>query len=466
MKSDIHIGIIGGGPAGYVAALHAAASGARVTLVEQTAMGGTCLHRGCIPTKRLVSASHLLDRMRDAGRFGIALEVSAKPDWSAMRKGISQLVNAIEKDLGGLLINRHITMIHNKAQPALGSSLQIRLNTEECIDVDRVLICTGSIPDQPPAFPFDGDSLCTSDELWHWDRLPSSLAIVGEGVVACEFAFIFRSLGIDVTMLGMMDAPLPHMDVSISSVLSREMRKKKIRFIGGRAVSSFERQSGHWQAYAGEELLIAADRVLVCTGRVPNLPSFEFIDVPPELTDRGAIRVDDYMRTTVPGVYAAGDVTGGCMLAHAASEQARIAVDHILGRHPAAYNPEHVPAAIFTSPEVAAVGMTEQQCREQELAIEIGQFELRALGKAHAMGEIAGSVKLIADADSRRLLGAHMIGANATEIIHQAVQLIAVAGSLDDILNTVHAHPTLSEAMHEAAQDVFGQALHKRLKTA
>jgi len=462
MEKPLHIGIIGGGPAGYVAALYAAAKGAHVTLVEKSGMGGTCLQKGCIPTKRLVSISHLIDKIKDAEKFGIDIEGQSIPRWEKMQAGVDQLVNKIENDLKGLLNNRQVVLIESFAKPCVKEGVvSLELEQGEQLEVDRLLLCTGSNPHRPITFPFDDKEVCTSDDIWQWPDLPKSLTIVGEGVIACEFAFIFRAMNVDVSVLGMMKKPLPNMDKNISATIHREMKKKKIRFKGGKLVSSLERTSDGWNAYSESQLLASAERVLVCTGRVPNTSGLGLEENHIQCDKRGAIGVDGYMRTNVPHVYAAGDVTGGIMLAHAASEQARIAIDHMLGEETHAYDVSRIPSAVFTTPEVASIGLTEAEALQQELQISTGVFDMRGLGKAHAMGEITGSIKLIVEKGTRRLIGAHMVGANVTEMIHETAVVIARQGSVDDIIHTVHAHPTLSEAIFEAAEDVFGQACHK-----
>ena len=431
-------------------------------------MGGTCLQRGCIPTKRLVTISHLLDKMQQADKYGIELGVQPLPNWKAMNEGVSQLVAGIEKGLDSLMVNRKVTVIQSTAKLTASIKPIIELSDGERIQLDRILICTGSSPHRPPAFPFNDDSVCTSDELWCWQDLPKSLMIVGEGVIACEFAFIFKSMGIDVTVLGMLEQPLPTMDKSISSTISREMKKKKIHFKGGLPVTSIKQVDAEWQATSGETVLASAERVLVCTGRVPNTLGMHLENNCIDSDKRGAIVVDEFMRTTMPNIYAAGDVTGGIMLAHAASAQAKVAIAHMLDIECHPYDDNCIPSAVFTTPEVAAVGLTEEQAtawaKEQGTEISTGSFDMRALGKAHAMGEIAGSVKLIAEVGSRRLLGAHMVGANVTEMIHEATLVMAHHGTVDEITQTVHAHPTLSEAVLEAAEDIFDQACHKPLK--
>lgn len=469
---SLHIGIIGAGPAGYVAALHAAARGAQVTLIEKSAMGGTCLQKGCIPTKRLVSTAHLLEQIKAADKFGIQMSETASPRWEKIRSGLEKLIQKIENDLARLVESRRILLIQSKAKLNIDkqqdkTQVRIELEQGELIPVDKLLICTGSVPHQPANFPFDAESICTSDDVWRWNDLPRSLLIIGEGVIGSEFTFIFKSLGVAVTVLGMADKPLPGMDKSVSSIILREMKKQKIRFRGGRMVEHLEFQDGLWHAYASQsdempnESLGAAERVLVCTGRVPQCDGLGLQESGIEQSPNGCIRVDDYMATNIPQVYAAGDVVGGVMLAHAASEQAKIAIEHMLGEKTPGYDARKVPLAVFTNPEAASIGLSETEAVQQGLSIAIGTFDIRGLGKAQAMGEISGTVKLIAEQGSRRLIGAHIVAANATEMIHEAAVVMARQGSIDELIETVHAHPTLSEAILEAAEDVFGQACHK-----
>ena len=294
--------------------------------------------------------------------------------------------------------------------------------------------------------------------------LPKSLMIIGEGVIACEFAFIFQSLGVSVNMLGMAERPLPMLDHDISRTIAREMKKRRIQFKSGKAVTQLKKDNQQWVAYHQQEELVKAERVLVCTGRIPNSANLKLDEAFVRYDERGEIQVDQFMRTTSANIYAAGDVTGGLMLAHAASAQAKIAISHMLGMTCKKYQPQYVPLAVFTQPEVATVGLTEQRAIGQGLDIAVGTFDMRALGKAHAMGEISGNIKLVVDRTSQQLLGAHMVGANVTEMIHEVALIISQQGYVDEITSTIHAHPTLSEGLAEAAEDVFSQADHKPLK--
>lgn len=458
-----HVGIIGGGPAGYVAALRAAALGARVTLAEDTGLGGTCLHRGCIPTKRLATAGHLLEQLRDTARFGIALEGAATPHWPEMTAGISRLTGGLAKGIHGLLSDRGVELIQARAQPQLDRGPLLRFGDGRRVRVDHLLLCTGSRPHVPAGITLDGERVCTSDEVPGWRQLPASLLIVGGGVIACEFAFIFAALGVDVMLAGRATEPLPGLDPDVSRLIARELKRRRIRFLGGRGVDRVEEDGDALRACQGETILGRAERILVCTGRVPNTH-----DLTPGLGiepgPRGEIPVDPWMRTAAPGIYAAGDVTGGAMLAHAASAQARVAVEHMLRGGGRPYSAAQVPLAVFTRPEVGCVGLTEPEARARTAEVACSRFELRILGRAQAMGETSGFVKLVADGRDRTLLGAHIVGPCASELVHEAAVVIRRGGTAGELAETVHAHPTLSEGIQEAAENLFGQADHTPLR--
>lgn len=458
-----HIIIVGGGPAGYVAALHASAHGARVTLIEEDVLGGTCLNRGCIPTKALVSACSLLEKLKGAAKFGIDLQGEVFAKWSDLRAGAHRVVQGMVQGVCGLLGQRQVEVISGRAQFIDEQTLQVEGHGN--VQGDFILLCTGSRPVRPAAFPLDGKTVATSDDLLQWDSLPSSIAIVGEGVIACEFAFILNSVGVDVTVIGCAEMPAPTLDFDISAVLAREMRKRAVRFLGGVPVSSIEHESGKVRVSRGSADSVIAERVLVCVGRMPNTRGLNLEAAGLSTGGRGEIWVDPYMRTCADRVYAAGDVTGRVMLAHAASAQSRLAVDHMLGLSPSPLDEALIPSAIFTAPEIGSVGLTEQAARAAGREVRCGKFDVRGLGKAQAMGELVGTTKVVADALTGSVLGVHIIGAHATDMIHEAAVAMRHGACVSDLVATVRAHPTLSEGLTEAAEDVFGQATHGPLKT-
>lgn len=458
-----HVAIIGGGPAGYVAASHAAAGGAAVTLIDPHSLGGTCLHRGCIPTKSLVEVCNLLDKMRHAEAYGLHLSGDIRADWPAMLSRAGRVVGLLNKGINGLMSDRKVEVIQGRARILDGR--RVHVDGHGTVSADAVLLCTGSAPILPESFLVNEQRVATSDDLLQWETLPRSLTIVGDGVVACEFAFIMNVLGVKVTLTAMAERPLPFIDSEISTVVLREMRKRGITFVGNCAVERLESAGPDGiNALAGGQIVATAERVLVAIGRRPNSRNLGLEDAGVEIGRRGEILTDAMMRTNLDGLYAAGDVNGRLALAHAASAQAILAVDHVLGRDPTPLDDSAIPWAVFTMPEIGSVGLSEQKAVEQGLMVSTGRFDLRGLGKAQAMGELTGLAKIVADRATGRLLGVHIIGAHASDMVHEAAVLLRQGASVDAISHTVHAHPTLSEAILEAAEDAFGQAVHKPLK--
>ena len=455
--------VIGAGPAGYVAALHAARHGAKVTLFGGHDLGGTCLQRGCIPTKTLVSACKALHTIKRSAEHGLRFEGSVSADWGELRARMKKVSGINEKGIRELLKHQGVEAVPGIAQVVSSDSVEVGAQR---FHGDRILVCTGSRPWLPPGLKLPDDTVSTSDDVLAWDSLPRSVAIVGGGVIACEFAFVLRALGCDVVVLEQLDRPIPNEDLDCSQLLLREMKKRRIRFLGGVTLTEVSREDDQLLCRNEDGIVAQAERVVVAVGRVPHCDQLFTEQVPVARGARGAVLVDEYGRTSVPGIYAAGDVTGQMMLAHAASAQARHAVDHMLGRSTGRFDPNCIPRVTYTDPEVASVGLTETQAREQYGECMVGRFDLRALGMAHAMNELSGFAKVIADSRDRRLLGVHIVGAHASEMIHEAVALISQGASIDALAKCVHAHPTLSEAVAEAAEDALGHCLHKPTRKA
>lgn len=457
-----HLAILGGGPAGYVAASHAVALGARVSLIDPHPLGGTCLHRGCIPTKTLVESCNLLEKMRRAESYGLRLEGTLTADWASLRDKAGRVIDLLERGIGGLMADRKVTPVRGRGRVLDGHRVQVEGG--DPIHADAVLVCTGSSPVRPENLRVDGARIATSDELLKWDTLPASLLIVGDGVVACEFAFILNALGVEVTLAGLGDRPLPFLDHEIAAVVWREMRKRRIEFLHRCAVESLEAGPAGVTALSGGRAVASAERALVAVGRRPNSAGMGLEEAGVELGQRGEIVTDALMRTNLPGLYAVGDVNGRLALAHAASAQAKLAVEHALEMETPPWDENAVPWAVFTMPEIGCVGLSEAAALERGHAVSCGRFDLRGLGKAQAMGELTGLAKVVADRISGRLLGVHLIGAHASDMVHEAAVLIRQSATVHAITQTVHAHPTLSEALLEAAEDALGQAVHKPLK--
>lgn len=457
-----HIAIIGGGPAGYVAASHAAALGARVSLIDPHPLGGTCLHRGCIPTKTLVEVCNLLDKVRRADSYGLNIAGPVEADWPRLREKAGRVISTLGRGIDGLMADRKVEHIQGYGRIVDGRTVSV--DGVGTIQADAVLISTGSSPIRPASFGVDGNQISTSDDLLRWDDLPRSLLIVGDGVVACEYAFIMQALGVEVTMAAMGDRPLPFLDHEIAAVVGREMRKRGIEFLDSAAVERLELGADGVTAYVEGRVHATAERALVAIGRRPNSAGMGLEEAGVRLGGRGEIATDGFMRTNLDGLYAVGDVNGRLALAHAASAQARLAVDHALGLEPEELNEGIIPWAVFTMPEIGSVGLSEQAARAQGHTISCGRFDMRGLGKAQAMGELTGMVKVVADRISGRLLGLHLIGAHASDMVHEGAVLMRQGATVHAIAHTVHAHPTLSEAILEAAEDCLGQAVHKPMK--
>ncbi|MBI5518901.1 MAG: dihydrolipoyl dehydrogenase [Desulfovibrio sp.] len=464
------ITIIGGGPGGYTAAFAAAKAGVEVTLVEASRLGGTCLHTGCIPTKTLKASAEALENARRLPEFGIAGSCEPVPDMVAIRarkrKVTEILCDGLEKTCAklkvrvvkglGQVVNRELTRVH---APGGGT-----------VDVpgDRVIIATGSRTLNLPSLPVDHARVLTSDDALELDHVPGRLLVVGGGVIGVELAFIFQALGSRVTVVEGQERvlPVPSIDEDLSRLVQREMKKHGIVFEPASTAIKAEPVDADVRVTLGpspfvkepplaaqKERELEVDAVLVAVGRVPNTEGLGLQEAGVAVDHRGWIVADERMETSVPGIYAIGDVLGPAriMLAHVAETEARVAVANCLG---AAERMDYgvVPAAVFVSPELACVGLTEAQARESGLDVICPQSAFRGLGKAQAMGELAGLFKLVVEADSGRVLGAHIAGAHASDLIAEAVLNMRFKGTAADIARAIHAHPTLSEGLQETAR--------------
>ncbi|GAB4483684.1 MAG: dihydrolipoyl dehydrogenase [Thermodesulfovibrionales bacterium] len=455
------IAVLGAGPGGYVAAIRAAQLGASVTVIEDAEVGGTCLNWGCIPTKTLIASTEALGRARDLGRFGIELNGTVAPNMSAIVGRKNKVVATLVKGIRGLFKSHGVSLVPGRG--TLLSSREISVagpdGAASTVSADRIIIATGSRPAVIPAFPFDGADIISSTEALDLTTIPSSLLIVGAGVIGCEFACIFRELGTEVTLVEPLPRPVATEDEEISELLVREFKKKKIRLLTGVKVERANTGPGGVHAVLSDGRELDAAKMLVSVGRTFNSSGIGLEHAGVGIGARGEIPVNDRMETNVPDVYAVGDVTGRMMLAHTASAAGSVAARNAMGQE-ARLDLGTVPSAIFTSPEIASVGLREHQAAERGINVRTGRFPFRGLGKAHAMDEIAGFVKIIADASTDRILGAHIIGPHASDLIHEAALAIRAGLRVQDVINTIHAHPTLAEGFFEAAEDVHGSAIH------
>lgn len=457
----MRITVLGAGPGGYVAAIKAAQLGAEVTVIEESEVGGTCLNWGCIPTKTLIASAEVLHKVRNAKNFGLELNGNIVPDIQKIVERKNKVVGIQTKGIRGLFKSWGVKLVEGRGVIIDPKKIKVTRNggqTEE-IETDRIIIATGSKPAQIPVFPFDGIRILSSDHAINPDSIPKSLLIIGAGVIGCEFAFIYKEFGSEVTMVEMMSNAVSTEDEEISAILERELKKNKIKLLKDTRVEKVDVKENGVLVELSNGKELEAEKILVSIGRSVNSKNIGLESIGVKTGQRGEITVDNRMQTSVEGIYAIGDVTGGIMLAHLASAEGIVAVENAMGKD-SVINYDVIPAAIFTSPEIGSVGLREKQAVEKGLKYKVGRFQFRALGKAHAMGEITGLFKIIAEEETDKILGAHIIGPHASDLIHEAALAMEKGLTVKDIAHTIHAHPTLSEGIMEAAEDVHDSAIH------
>jgi dihydrolipoamide dehydrogenase len=455
------ITILGAGPGGYVAAIKAAQLGAEVTIIEDGEVGGTCLNWGCIPTKTLIASAEVLHKTRNARSFGLELDGTITPNIEKIVERKNKVVSTQIKGIRGLFKSWGINLIEGRGVIIGPQKIQVTLKdgSIQDVDTDKIIIATGSRPAQIPVFPFDGKRILSSDHAVNPDSIPKSLLIVGAGVIGCEFAFIYKEFGADVTMVEMMPNAVSTEDEEISQILERELKKNKIKLLTNTSVDKVDLNDDGVSVQLSNDKIIEAEKVLVSIGRAVNTENIGLEEVGVNKGQRGEIIADNKLQTNIDGIYAIGDVIGGIMLAHLASKEGIVAAENAMGGN-STVNYDVVPAAIFTSPEIGSVGLREKQAAEKGINYKVGKFQFRGLGKAHAMGEISGLFKIISEQESDKILGAHIIGAHASDLVHEIAVAMEKGLTVKDIAHTIHAHPTLAEGIMEAAEDVHDMAIH------
>lgn len=449
---EFDVAVVGGGPGGYVAAIRCAQLGKRTVLIEKDKLGGTCLNRGCIPTKALVHNAQLIREIRGAKRRGIDVgqpEINMKLTMKMKNRIVSQLNSGV----GMLMEKNDITVLSGEAEFVSANTLLVNGEEISCTDL---ILATGSSNAIPPVPGLDGEDILTSTEILDLDAVPQSLCIIGGGVIGCEFAGIYRAYGASVTIIEMTEHLLPALDHDASQTLEDCFANDGIDVKTSTRVTAVERtQEGylvHVTLQDGMAECIPVERVLVSTGRRGNTEGLSALGL--EMT-RGYINVDEQMRTSVAHVYAIGDVTGTIQLAHVASAQGVVAAEAIAGQT-AAMDYTAVPSCIYSIPEIASVGLSEQEVQQRGIPYVCGDFPTAACGRAKTMGETVGFTKLLAEAETGRVLGACVVGPNATELIGELAYIVRTGGTLQDITGTIHAHPTIGETIMEAAHVAQG----------
>ncbi len=444
--------IIGSGPGGYVASVIASKKGLNVTVIEKGTIGGVCTNYGCIPSKALLSTAEKIDTIKGSKRDGINAQFNGV-DFDKVMSKKERAVSVSRKAIENLFEKHDIDVIEGEAE--IISSNEVKVDSE-VIKSDYIIIATGSEPVSLPNMKIDGNDILSSKEALELDEVPDSLLIIGGGYIGLEMAFIYSSMGSNVTIVELMDNLLPNMDKDLSEVAEKLMKRKRVKFYTNSKVTEVTKNDSVEVQIEGEtEKKMNVDKVLCAVGRKPTPPKTE-VDI---INEKGRIEVDEKMRTDMEGIYAIGDVNGKSMLAHSAFRQAEIAVDDILEGETEDFSKLSVPAGIYTHPEMASVGLTEKEAREKEKEIKVGKFSISATGRGSSTGERMGLAKVIADSENK-ILGVHLACPGATDIIMEATTAIEKEMTAEELGNLIHPHPTYSEAIKEAAENVFGESVH------
>lgn len=454
---DYDITVIGGGPGGYVAAIKAAKEGKKICLIECANVGGVCLNEGCIPTKTLIKTANIYHEILHSADFGIEGVDTAKVSVSMpkLQKRRQAVVDQLVGGVKGLLRGNKVTVINAKA--CFVDAHMVSAGDKK-ISSEYFIIATGSNVFMPPFIAQEGqNNIITSKEALLLDHIPKSIAIIGGGVIGVEFAYLLNTLGSKVTVLELMDHILPMVDEEVSGMARKRMEKDGITFCTGAKVTKVKDNNVIYELDGKEESL-KADMVLMSVGRTPNTDGLGAKEIGVAF-DRNAIVTDEYLRTNIPGIYAIGDVNGKVMLAHTASHEGIVAVEHICGKTPH-INYQQIPSCIYLEPELASIGLTEKQAREQYQDIKIGKFPMVANGKSLVEGDGDGVVKVIVEGSTGEILGVHLYGKHVTDMIAEISVAMTLEATAEEIIHSIHPHPTVSESVPEAFMAAYSMAIH------
>ena len=452
--------VIGGGPGGYVAGIRAGQLGHEVTLVEAAAVGGTCLNDGCIPSKALISATDVAHRAGAAERLGVHADPAV--DLAAMVGWKDRLVGRLTDGVESLLEGAGATVIEGRAELNSGEEARVVHDGEgqgsETVSFEHAVVATGSRPVELPTVPFDGDRVLSSRGALGLETVPESLAVVGAGYIGMELATVYAKLGADVTVLEQLADALPGYDDDLTEVVRERAAEVGVDFRFGAGVEGCEPRRDEVRLETGDGA-VTAERCLVAVGREPVTDTAGLGAAGVETDDGGFVVTDEQGRTTRGNIFAVGDVAGEPMLAHAAFREGEVAAEAVDGQ-PAALDSQAVPAAVFTDPEIATVGLTEAEAREAGFEPAVGEMPLRASGRALTLDEREGFVRVVADSEHGFMLGAQVVGPEASELIAEPTLAIEMGATLEDVAATIHTHPTLSEAVMEAAEGALDRSVH------
>ncbi|MEY5048192.1 MAG: dihydrolipoyl dehydrogenase [Bacteroidota bacterium] len=463
MASAYDIIIIGSGPGGYVAAIRASQLGFKVAIVERSELGGICLNWGCIPTKALLKSAQVFDYIQHAKDYGIDVK-DANVDFSAVVKRSREVAGGMSKGVQFLMRKNKIDVIAGTGKLLAGKKVEVTdaNGTKTVYDAQHIILATGGRARQLPGLPIDGKKVISYREAMVLDSQPKSLIVVGSGAIGVEFSYFYNSIGTKVTIIEFQDRIVPVEDIDVSKQLEKNFKKAGIEVMTSSSVESVDTSGVGVKVNvktANGTITLEADVVLSAAGVVTNIENIGLEEVG-VATDKGKVLVDDYYKTNIPGVYAIGDIVKGPALAHVASAEGIICVEKIAGHHVEPLNYGNIPGCTYCQPEISSVGLTEAQAKEAGYELKVGKYPFTASGKASASGHKDGFVKVIYDAKYGELLGAHMIGANVTEMIAEIVVARKLETTGYEILKSVHPHPTLSEAVMEATADAYGEVIH------
>ena len=457
------LAVIGGGPGGYVGAIRAAQLGLKVCIIEREKLGGVCLNWGCIPTKALIKNAEVYSLIKQSEKYGINVQ-NISVDFKKNIKRSRDISQRLSKGIEFLMKKNNIKHLSGIGRFKSKNSIEINNNDKvSTVNADKIIIATGARPRAFPDLNFDRENVISSKEAMLLENPPKDLVIIGSGAIGIEFAYYFNEFGTKVHIVEMMDRILPNEDHEVSEEVEKNFKKSGIKITTGVKVSKIQSMKQNTKVFlekkASEEI-IKAEKVLLAVGVTGNINNLGLDDLGIE-TEAGAIKTDNFNRTNIENIYAIGDVCGPPWLAHVASAQGHLAAEHSAGLNVNPIDYSNIPGCTYCQPQVGSLGMTEEQALSSGFKVKVGRFSFQASGKAMAVGDTVGFVKLIFDEKYGELLGCHIVGSEATEMIAELGMAKALEGTWDDLSMTVHAHPTLSEAIMEAAMDAQGHSIHQ-----